>query len=53
MGRKSGKLLSSLKGHVDKVISLAFSPDGIHLVSGSDDGTLSVGFEITRGPSSC
>ncbi len=35
----SGKLESLLKGHSDVVIALAFSPDGKHLISGSEDKT--------------
>jgi hypothetical protein len=29
-------------GHTDRVISVAFSPDGQHIVSGSDDRTIRV-----------
>ena len=36
----TGKQIAVLSGHTDWVRSLAFSPDGILLVSGSDDKTL-------------
>jgi WD40 repeat protein len=32
----------SLKGHTEKVMSVAFSPDGVSLVSGSHDTTLKI-----------
>lgn len=35
----TGKELSSIKGHGAKVGSVAFSPDGLRLASGSDDRT--------------
>ena len=35
----SGRLVSLLKGHEDVVYGLAFSPDGLHLISGSFDKT--------------
>ncbi len=35
----SGKLVALLKGHVDVVNGLAFSPDGSKLISGSSDST--------------
>ncbi|MGO9170542.1 MAG: caspase family protein [Rhodomicrobium sp.] len=35
----SGELTALLKGHTDVVDSLAFSPDGRQLISGSKDGT--------------
>lgn len=44
----SGRLSRTLTGHVDAVRSLAFSPDGRHLVSGSLDKTARV-FETTTG----
>ncbi|HFC46726.1 MAG TPA: hypothetical protein ENJ63_02465 [Dissulfuribacter thermophilus] len=37
---KSGKVLQVLKGHEDAVSSLAFSPDGKYLASGSGDNTV-------------
>ncbi len=36
---ESGKLVALLKGHTDAVRSLAFSPDGSKLISGSSDQT--------------
>ena len=35
----SGKLVALLKGHEDIINRLAFSPNGQHLISGSDDNT--------------
>ncbi|MBI3467490.1 MAG: hypothetical protein HY000_31155 [Planctomycetes bacterium] len=35
-----GKLLRALRGHTDQIGSLAFSPDGVVLASGSMDGTI-------------
>ena len=32
----------TLTGHSDKVFSVAYSPDGKHIVSGSDDNTVKV-----------
>ncbi|VVB64682.1 WD domain, G-beta repeat [uncultured archaeon] len=39
-GVASGSLICTLTGHSDKVTSVAFSPDGQTLASGSDDHTL-------------
>ena len=36
---KSGKIVVLLKGHTDVIRSLAFSPDGSKLISGSGDNT--------------
>ena len=36
----TGKELCTLKGHGDKVVSVAFSPDGSRLASASEDGTI-------------
>ena len=36
----SGKVLRTLQGHTHSVVSAAFSPDGQHILSGGDDGTL-------------
>ncbi|KAJ6583549.1 WD40-repeat-containing domain protein [Mycena vulgaris] len=37
-----GKQLQQLDGHEDRVWSVAFSPDGLHAISGSDDKTVRV-----------
>ena len=37
-----GQELLTLKGHTDRVTSVAFSPDGKRIVSGSDDKTVKV-----------
>jgi eukaryotic-like serine/threonine-protein kinase len=39
---ETGKLLNTLKGHTNWTVSLAFSPDGHRLVSGSGDSTVRV-----------
>jgi WD40 repeat protein len=39
---QSGQEILTLKGHTDGVSSVAFSPDGRRIVSGSGDGTLKV-----------
>jgi WD40 repeat protein len=44
----SGKLVALLKGHADVVHSLAFSPDGRNLISGSADKTAIVWDMTTR-----
>lgn len=38
----SFKILGKLCGHEDGVSSVAFSPDGLRVVSGSDDGTVRI-----------
>jgi WD40 repeat protein len=35
-------LLNTLKGHTDYVYSVAITPDGTKIVSGSDDNTIKV-----------
>lgn len=40
------KQLLHQKGHKDKILSLAFSPDGKMLISGSEDGTIR-GWDVT------
>ena len=40
MERRTGELLSTLEGHLGSVRSVAFSPDGARLASGSDDHTI-------------
>ena len=40
-----GSLLQTLEGHSSSVCSVAFSPDGYKIVSGSDDHTVRVGDE--------
>ncbi|MBK8030069.1 MAG: hypothetical protein IPK17_11295 [Chloroflexi bacterium] len=35
---ESGETIATLEGHRNIVTSAAFSPDGTHIVSASDDG---------------
>ncbi len=44
----SGKLLHTLEGHEDAVLSVAFDPSGRMLASGSDDNTVKV-WEVASG----
>ena len=37
---RSGELVRTLSGHTDSVFSVAFSPDGTRLASGSEDQTV-------------
>jgi WD40 repeat protein len=37
----------TLNGHVERVNSIAFSPDGLSIVSGSDDRTAKVWSALT------
>src|SRR5262249_39902357 len=39
---QKGEILFNLKGHEERVLSLAFSPDGQRLASASADGTVKV-----------
>jgi WD40 repeat protein len=41
-GTATGKLVRRLQGHDGPVLSVAFSPDGRHLVTGNANGTLFV-----------
>ena len=43
----TGKLVRSFRGHTGLVSSLAFSPDGRRLVSGSRDHTVKV-WDVTQ-----
>ena len=38
-GRREGQMVRTLKGHTDGVLTVRFSPDGRHLISGSYDNT--------------
>ena len=40
--QKQFKCLKTLKGHSDDVYSVAYSPDGTKIVSGSTDGTIKI-----------
>ena len=44
---RTGKLVRSFRGHTGLVSSLAFSPDGRRLVSGSRDTTVKV-WDLTQ-----
>jgi WD40 repeat protein len=46
----SGQLVALLKGHINVVADLAFSPDGRHLISGSGDSTAIIWDVETRQP---
>ena len=39
MGRQDGRELAALKGHTGTVTSVAFSPDGARILTGSLDNT--------------
>jgi WD40 repeat protein len=39
---KTGKVLTSIKGHSDAILAVAFSPDGTKLATASSDGTAKV-----------
>lgn len=39
---ESGKCIKTLEGHTKGVRSIAFSPDGKHIVSGSNDNTIKI-----------
>jgi WD40 repeat protein len=38
----TGECLKTLKGHSDHVVSVAYSPDGTKIISGSWDGTTKI-----------
>ena len=40
MGRRNGRAQNTLAGHTRTVISVAYSPDGSTLASGSEDKTV-------------
>jgi hypothetical protein len=45
---KGMKAVASLAGHTNSVFSVAFSPDGQHIVSGSGDNLVNVWSETSR-----
>ncbi len=45
---KKNRIHAMLKGHTDEISSLAFSKNGVNLISGSRDGTFSV-WDVKRG----
>jgi WD40 repeat protein len=45
---ESGQVLRNLQGHKDPIVSLAFSPDGSYLASGSYDSTAKI-WEVETG----
>jgi len=45
--RHGGNLAMTLIGHEGKVNSIAYSPDGLHLASGSDDGSVRLWDTVT------
>src|SRR5262249_50828533 len=46
----NGRKLQSLKGQIEEVESVAFSPDGSRLAAGDHDGTVKVWQLIETGP---
>ena len=42
MGHRHGQEIFTLKGHTDSINSVAFSPDGKRLATGSSDGTVKI-----------
>jgi WD40 repeat protein len=48
LNASTGEILRELKGHTGSITTLAFTADGLYLVSGSTDGT--VGFWAVKNP---
>jgi WD40 repeat protein len=49
---QTGQLLRVLDGHTKSVNDVRFSPDGVHLVTASDDGTARI-WDVQTGLSTC
>lgn len=47
---RTGRSIFTMEGHIKQILSLDFSPNGYHIVTGSDDHTCKV---RCLGPSAC